>query len=549
MCSVAKPLTNNKQVSYRQNGPGKGKESVERFLARLRWGYVKRSAETERRNKRYARRHYVMRKDTGECFDMEYSVSKAMKLNYYYYKSVCDYINEIAVEKGLFPVFYTLTLPSEYHQTKTTKTGKRVWNKKYDAEKSVEEGYRVLQKANRELIRYFKQKGVNKNLVDIPYFRVIEPHKDFTPHLHCVVYLPEELLERFVAKFSRIIEYFKLGKQCKLEVLDNPERGSAYLLKYLQKTMNVKDEGAMYVLDGWIKTHKIRFFTHTQTYLKRRDFAKIYAYIKKEWEIDLFKESFEGKWVNPFSLITEATKVKVFRNCKMPSERRLRREMRKRTKKGPPALSYSYFYVYKEQWTLEKAYPLSEHFSDSYVKKYKSLRLQIKEIMKGGGVLRKKKVLEEVMTNFLEEHKRNLEVLFETLNRESVLKQVGKRTFKNAFENYTEKVDEVLGLVREFTEKIDWAGQQWRSFSHRKGDLHRVKEELKELDEANTKKLLKKVFGLLDELIRLQEHFVYLSKRVTLTTKYKIFRVSFGHITKVYDKDLMEVVYSPATQA
>ena len=263
-------------------------DSVESFLKHLREEYIKIAEEKEQKTQNYLDVHVLKLLDMNEFVGMHFSLKKKMQLDYLYYKSVSDYINRIAESRGLIPIFLTYTLPSEYHPT-TTKSGKREWNPNYN-NLTINDGYKLLQKAFRELTRYFKKKETNKNLDDIPYIRMMEYHKDYTVHGHAVVFLPESLVELFEAKFHRIRKQFKLGEQYDFEILKDKSKGSGYLLKYLRKTMLSENEADLYVLDGWRKANRIRLFTHSQTFLKRKDFEKILPYYIEDIEKSRHKD-------------------------------------------------------------------------------------------------------------------------------------------------------------------------------------------------------------------------------------------------------------------
>ena len=208
----------------------------------------------------------------------------------------------------------------------------------------------------------------------------------------------------------------------------------------------------------------------------------------------------------------------------------------------------SEYYVVKEQWTLEKAFNLTEVFNNNYIRKYKQLRKSIKDIFQNfkGDINKRNRFIHYTSISFIKQHKHELKILYDTLNQERFLKQIGKKAFKNAFDNYIKKVEEMAKLVETFTESVEWVGQRWQEFSIKKGNLGELKREMEELDKINSKKFLAKFFEVLDELIRLQEHFIYLSKNITITKRHKIYWVSNTlELVKIYDKDNVEVIYVP----
>ncbi len=104
-----------------------------------------------------------------------------------YYSEIQNRINtlqKIAEQRGLKPLFMTLTLPSQYHVCKVSKIGKLLPNTKYngatpkDAVKFLTKMFAKLRQ-DRALKELSKEQRI--------YFRVNEPHKDGTPHTHILM--------------------------------------------------------------------------------------------------------------------------------------------------------------------------------------------------------------------------------------------------------------------------------------------------------------------------------------------------------------------------
>ena len=263
------------------------KVSAYNVIEKMKEEWIKIAKEKENKTINYLDKHILHLLHLDEFVGMKYSLKKKFELDYRYYKGVADYIGREATQKGLVPIFVTLTLPSEYHKfKKNMRTGKYVYNPKY-AGYSIKDGYKLLQKASREILRHFKSYGKYRKGYNIPYIKAVEAHKDGTVHVHFVAWIPEWLVESFIAIIKSKIKLFRLGKEYKIEVLEDTEKGSAYLLKYLQKTLLDEDENNLYALDGWRKENRIRIFTHSQAYLKRRDFEKILPHFTDELEEEL----------------------------------------------------------------------------------------------------------------------------------------------------------------------------------------------------------------------------------------------------------------------
>ena len=113
------------------------------------------------------------------------------------------------------------------------------------------------------------------------YFKVVEMHKDFTPHLHIILFFKKEyLLDKFfhlIDIVAELISNGELGEQVDARILDEEDKATAYVQKYLRKAYLAEgeNENYLYMLDGWRKQNRIRMFTHSNTYFNKADFIKI----------------------------------------------------------------------------------------------------------------------------------------------------------------------------------------------------------------------------------------------------------------------------------
>ena len=259
------PLTFNKKVSE--------------YLEKIAEEFIRFSKMNEEKTVKYLDRLLFYNRIGYLYYKVTYTLKQAYAREYSYIVSVCDYINKQAIAEGYIPVFVTLTLPSRFHPT-TTKNGKRTFNPNFEfsLDEYIKKGYEALYYAFRvimkNLTRGNKQKGIK-----LPYFRVVEMHKDFTPHFHIVFFIPrDEYVEKMTYLYTTIAELIAedfLGEQYKVEELEDITKGAGYVQKYLRKAYLSENEEDIYLLDGWRKLNKIRMFTHSQTYLKKADFIKI----------------------------------------------------------------------------------------------------------------------------------------------------------------------------------------------------------------------------------------------------------------------------------
>lgn len=163
--------------------------------------------------------------------------------------------NKILSEGNYSTLFLTLTLPTSFHKySKTTKKK----NPRYNEKDSIEEGYKLLNNSFREIYKNFR---VDRQFKKIYYCKVFEPHSNFTPHLHSILYVKNEHKEALIKHIKNTIKKNKLGKSFDIEEIQDLAKSSSYLLKYVRKNTNAKAEETFRVFNGWKKAHKIRVFT------------------------------------------------------------------------------------------------------------------------------------------------------------------------------------------------------------------------------------------------------------------------------------------------
>jgi len=249
----------------------------------------KNSLEKVKKHKKNIR---VVNKKTGETFKLKHDLKKKYRNDALWYLFVSNRIMNENSDK--VAVFVNLTLPSKYHPYREIleeiKDGKKVSKKKivyrftsdgikrfkrtgryernlnYDSSSNFTDGYRLLNDTFRDMIKNFK---VDNAYVKLRYFRVIEFHKDFTPHLHGIVYVEKEYLKEFKEHVLEYIRYKGLGEQYKIEVLRNTKAATSYVLKYVRKNLFTDDMDRLYLVDGWKKSHGIRMVTYSQIEVPR----------------------------------------------------------------------------------------------------------------------------------------------------------------------------------------------------------------------------------------------------------------------------------------
>lgn len=182
----------------------------------------------------------------GLSYDQEWT-SKQQEL---FHIDRFNHIHKTSTESGLKPIFLTLTLPSKYHQFKS-KDGGHVQNPKWDGS-TITDGCNELIRIFRKLYNDYKVNVDGKRIhKKLKYSRVIEPHKDFTPHLHAVVYVEEP--EHYKAYFDDVVTGAGLEQTDFVILKGEAKQSINYLLKYVAKTI----AGDNAFIQGWKKTHGI----------------------------------------------------------------------------------------------------------------------------------------------------------------------------------------------------------------------------------------------------------------------------------------------------
>ena len=206
--------------------------------------------------------------------------------------SVYDY----AQENNLSNLFLTLTLPSHWHPMKSFK-GKLVKNKKFGGRSVITTckhpltGQKLFLLNSDENIDKYSPKGASKELsrllaklffersyrsIDTDkrcYFRVTEPHKDGTPHLHVSFFMPEENINSLVKSINRLFP----SPQSKVEL--NVNSPVHYLMKYVLKTLDDlrEDSNNLNAISLWYVYHGISRFYTSRTFASLDVYRKLHG--------------------------------------------------------------------------------------------------------------------------------------------------------------------------------------------------------------------------------------------------------------------------------
>lgn len=223
----------------------------------------------------YLNRFTLFNKSSGEFYHMSYDYLNKRMNDAIYYNAVSTFMSNSYNSLDFVPIFVTFTLPTEYHKFKQV-TDKITSRKKFVSNPmyknyTINEGYQVLSNAFRDLTHEFY---ISRRRINVKYFRVVEPHKDFTPHLHALLYVPSYYFDEFEIHFKNILNSNDLGVQFDYTVLDSALSATSYIMKYVKKSLSPSSSGDLFVIDGWASSNKIRMVSYSRTPVPRYVFDK-----------------------------------------------------------------------------------------------------------------------------------------------------------------------------------------------------------------------------------------------------------------------------------
>ena len=181
-------------------------------------------------------------------------------------KNKVDFIlQQMKIEnKGRPAIFGTLTVDGYLHSTTFTKGGH------FATDKQIKKSHRTLVDFQKVL-----RKALHKALGHRSfYFYIVEPHKDWTPHVHFLLFIDEHEKGIFFETFNRVLKLERakrtgIGKP-KYQEMKYIEAGDTssptnYIAKYITKMVYSDDatKTDKEALDGYYRRFKIRQFTYS----------------------------------------------------------------------------------------------------------------------------------------------------------------------------------------------------------------------------------------------------------------------------------------------
>ena len=212
---------------------------------------------------------YIKNNLTGQTFSLKDCIVSSNHNPQRYYGEIQNRIDTLqreAENSHLTPVFLTMTLPSEFHRLKQTKSGRLIKNPKYNGVEP-KEAVKILTKMWSKLRHDRALKELTRS--QRMYYKVNEPHKDGTPHTHILLFIPDDRIQRVEKAFNRLFNS-KANKFVK-DIIN----AKNYIMKYINKTLPKSKEQITkddeYLNAWYIKNHVNRFYSS-------RSIAPMYLY-------------------------------------------------------------------------------------------------------------------------------------------------------------------------------------------------------------------------------------------------------------------------------
>jgi len=230
---------------------------------------------------------------------------------------------DYARENDLKNIMFTLTLPTEWHSKKTFK-GKLINNPKFGGRKYITKinGYKFInchvkqnipflepildfsqtidkyvprnasKKLSNMLKKFFKDRSYTSiDKSERCYFRVTEPHKDGTPHIHMSLFIPKDKQERVIKALNRLYSA-PLG-----QVETDIRKPVHYLMKYVLKTFDdLRDDKNISNLTLWYLYHGISRFYTSRTFIN----LTVYRKLKGTYSLKDLSQAYRNEEINVY---------------------------------------------------------------------------------------------------------------------------------------------------------------------------------------------------------------------------------------------------------
>lgn len=216
----------------------------------------------------------------GQTLNTHYKNKNTKNISKVYY---LDYKN-----RNKTKLFATFTLTSEYQYFISSK--KFIKNEKceYKFKQSIELGLKKLNEIHEYFYKNIKKKASRANLdTKLDFIKIIEPHKNCQGHLHCLLWLDDELIPIVKKCFEMTKKKFNLVR---VELDDNVENSlieqnisktATYISKYLLKSLR-GDNNFFNKYQNYFSN--IRFFTGSDyEHTNQTELNQIYKFYKENY--------------------------------------------------------------------------------------------------------------------------------------------------------------------------------------------------------------------------------------------------------------------------
>ena len=206
---------------------------------------------------------YIKNNLTGQTFSLKDCIVSSNHNPQRYYGEIQNRIDTLqreAENSHLTPVFLTMTLPSEFHRLKQTKSGRLIKNPKYNGVEP-KEAVKILTKMWSKLRHDRALKELTRS--QRMYYKVNEPHKDGTPHTHILLFVPVDRIKKIKIAFKRLFD--DRGN----DIQDDIKNSTAYIMKYINKTLPLSKQENLSekdkYLNAWYSKNRVIRFNSSKT--------------------------------------------------------------------------------------------------------------------------------------------------------------------------------------------------------------------------------------------------------------------------------------------
>jgi len=197
---------------------------------------------------------------------LEFNGLKSMSANMSpkeYFSELNNRINtllHINQQRAYKPVFLTITAPSKYHPYRTLPNGQLAKNKKYE-NYSISDTKDFLTHFWQRIQRLKIIKKLSKENHKMSFIRVFEPHKSGVPHLHILLFIPQEYITPLEERIDNLCQKEDIKQFKYLTDFQDERHAVGYIMKYINKTFKNANTNKIDDIGYWYIHHKIRRIT------------------------------------------------------------------------------------------------------------------------------------------------------------------------------------------------------------------------------------------------------------------------------------------------